>query len=63
MTPCGDQESLATPPPYSPIIEGPNVLNILMSIAKILQAIIFKFTEHTKEGLGYPQLTFCSVVP
>ena len=57
MTPCCElnrQGSLATPPPYCPIVDGPNVLNILMSIAKVLQAINFKFTEHTKESLGYP---------
>ena len=29
-----------------------------MSIANVLQAINFKFIEHTKEGLGYPQLLF-----
>ena len=49
------------PPSFSPIIDGPTVLNILMSIAKVLQAINFKLTEHIKEGLSYLQL-FCSVV-
>ena len=47
---------LAAPPSFSPIIDGQKVFNILMSIAKVLQAINFKFTEHTKESLGYPQL-------
>ena len=59
MIPCGGlngQRSSAAPPSYGPIIDGPNVFNILMSIAKVLQAINFKLPQHTKEGLGYLQL-------
>ena len=45
---------LAAPPSFGPTIDGQKVFNILMQIAKLLQAINFKFAKHTKGGLGYP---------
>ena len=56
VSPDGPHMVFVAPPSFSPIIDGPKVLNILMSIANVLKAINVKFTEHTKEGLGYPQL-------